>query len=76
MEQNKQSTPPIQQPNPTQNWPQFNQPPPMSLETCNTQLSYLQKQIMSLQDQLQQSEKNLNAQKEVMKIKRKVSRNF
>lgn len=72
MEQNKQSTPPIQQLNPTQNWPQFNQPPPMSLETCNTQLSYLQKQITSLQDQLQQSEKNLNAQKEVMKIKRKI----
>ena len=48
----------------------------MSLETCNTQLSFLQKQITSLQEQLQQSEKNLNAQKEVMKIKRKVSRKF
>ena len=61
------------QPIATPNWPQLNQPPPISIETCNTQVAFLQKQISMLQDQLQQSEKNLNAQREVMKINRKVN---
>ncbi len=69
MDQTRQNTPPISN---LPNWPQFNQPPPISIDTCNTQISFLQKQISTLQEQLQQSEKNLNAQKEVMKIKRKV----
>ncbi len=54
-------------------------PPPMppklehpSTVGSMTQLPMLQTQINMIKDQIQQSEKNLNAQKDVFKIKTKV----